>query len=464
MKDEELSGLRARLEVLEKREEEAALRSKDAGNVVQELNAELQAMRETYEVQIAALQRQTQTATKETTDIRAEFQSYKVRAHAALSSAKSTISETRLAELEDSRAKLERERATLIADAEQNAVRLRNLETDLATAFDQITSLEAQLKRQESTARDVAMLKVECEGLGRRLALEKENHEEALKSRDLANSNLVDATRAEARRALSEMEEKLRQKEEEVAAMQAISENLTTDLATARSELDRLRSLTPTRSTAPRRDRDDLMSPISDLPPAGSSFPAPRQSFSGSQPQRSGPSKAPVTFQDLLRIRTDLDESATTPSSTTAQGSMKEKEYLLQIQSLTELLSESEANVQRLVDQEKVCVGCWGGARFACIVADPDLLLTFHVARSDAQDGDTEVGSDGAAAVQREFTLGCANLCSPVYIALLKAVRPSLFVSAHPNNPSPDTNARLKKKSETSVGSALPSLGFTGFF
>jgi hypothetical protein len=52
--------------------------------------------------------------------------------------------------------------------------------------------------------------------------------------------------------------------------------------------------------------------------------------------------------------RSPFGESNAVPGVTASLSSTKEKEYQVKLQHLTELLNESEANHQRLLEQEKV--------------------------------------------------------------------------------------------------------------
>jgi hypothetical protein len=69
-----------------------------------------------------------------------------------------------------------------------------------------------------------------------------------------------------------------------------------------------------------------------------------------------------ATLSDLLAAKPLVDRSPFgdahsglgTPAAAAALSSAREREYQIKLQHLTELLNESEANHQRLLDQEKV--------------------------------------------------------------------------------------------------------------
>lgn len=69
-----------------------------------------------------------------------------------------------------------------------------------------------------------------------------------------------------------------------------------------------------------------------------------------------------ATLSDLLAAKPLVERSPFgdahgglgTPSAAAALSSAREREYQIKLQHLTELLNESEANHQRLLDQEKV--------------------------------------------------------------------------------------------------------------
>ena len=77
----------------------------------------------------------------------------------------------------------------------------------------------------------------------------------------------------------------------------------------------------------------------------------PRPIVTSTTPGRAyGRDSSQTTFQELLDDKPPSSAVLATPNV----SSMKEKEYLVQIKELSDLLAESETTIQRLVEQEKV--------------------------------------------------------------------------------------------------------------
>ncbi|TPX39199.1 hypothetical protein SeMB42_g06418 [Synchytrium endobioticum] len=360
-KDSEISKLKVELEVLEQSKQETHLQIENLKATMSQMSGETLDERQLRQTQVDELEQQLRQARQETSDVKSDFSSYKVKAAAALQKSTSTASESRIRELEPALAKLERDKLDADRYADTLQSHIKELESDLDESTNQIAVLESQTLKLELTARDVHSLKQEVELLHEQLASEKEGYVQALKAKDSAHMNALETVRAEARRAMQEAQDATRRKEEESASLQHIAERLTNDLFLARDELARSRAdlerLGQVAFGINKRTSgvDDMGRRITVDSHSGGKTSSLQSDESGdgfmSSQSVSSPVRHQTTFQDLLAE----DRSGSAAFTSTPNGScMREKEYLAQIKGMSDLLAESETTIQRLSEQEKI--------------------------------------------------------------------------------------------------------------
>jgi uncharacterized coiled-coil protein SlyX len=146
------------------------------------------------------------------------------------------------------------------------------------------------------------------------------------------------------------LEKRLHDKEVELKSLQSITENLNDALASARGELDELRNEhSALKHQVSRATNDYQIKRISTSTndPAFNSFldRAPSSISIGS-------AAGPVPLSDLLM------NSASTVSPQPMPVTTRERELQDKIQEISDLLAESECNIARLLEQEKVIHTC----------------------------------------------------------------------------------------------------------
>ncbi|KAJ3130880.1 hypothetical protein HK101_004903, partial [Irineochytrium annulatum] len=236
-KDADLEGLRSSVEDLSSGAGESQFLIKEQEQSINELKQRLEDERVLAEDKVAQYEREIKELRAETLSVRTEFQSYKVKAHAALRQSTSSATETRMEELAESNGRLEREKAELESELVSTNHRIRSLESELSSSLEQFASLEAHVKRLESSTREASILKQELEAANRRLEIEKEMNTEAIRTRDLHHANAIDAVRKDLKRTVEALEERVKQKASEAASLSAISEQLGAELSALRTEM-----------------------------------------------------------------------------------------------------------------------------------------------------------------------------------------------------------------------------------
>ncbi|KAL2919770.1 hypothetical protein HK105_200687 [Polyrhizophydium stewartii] len=351
-REAETEELKSRLEASLAAEQELRERNDHLQKTVERMSSETLDDRDARQMQLQDLQKQLTAARAEAADVRAEFQSYKVRAAAALQKSSTSAVERRAADLEEIRVRLERETLDQQEQLAQAQTRFRALEVDLATALDQLAIADANIKRLERSDAEMQTLKLEVESLNRKLALEKQLHEQAITSLELSHATALEQLKAQASAAPSE------QRPSSLAS--AANPSDAASSATIESEIIAL--------------KEQLARTLADLERHRKSS-GHRDSISSDTSRSAGaaggPAPATPTAITSAVLPTPLSRTMSAHSSHwgeavpglarngsfsahNAISSYKEKEYQLQIQQLQEVLTENEAEIERLHSQEKL--------------------------------------------------------------------------------------------------------------
>ncbi|KAJ3417302.1 hypothetical protein HDV05_005758 [Chytridiales sp. JEL 0842] len=384
-KDGEIERLRTKADDGVKHVDElkAALAEQKAS--AERLLTELQDEREISGIKIAELDKHVKDAQAETANVKSEFQSYKVRALAALQKSSSEASESRIAELEELNSKISREKLKLEKEVASYQERIQTVESELSTTLEQLVALETQTKKMEGNAREVALLRQELETANRRVELEKEMSAEALHAKELQLNNMLDALKKEAKRAAESLEEQLKQKTSEAGSLSSIAERLGQELSSLRSELaqaqadaDRAKAAAAAASAAVASSGAILPSLSGISTGGGGFFSGNTGSFSQSveslngvaNPMTASP-RTSISSRNVPHQESFADLLSNTPSSyelgsqvSNALGgsngrgllanSMKEKELSMKFEQVSELLAEAEEQIRKLTHQEKL--------------------------------------------------------------------------------------------------------------
>nr|KAJ3421494.1 hypothetical protein HK105_003338 [Polyrhizophydium stewartii] len=313
-REAETEELKSRLEASLAAEQELRERNDHLQKTVERMSSETLDDRDARQMQLQDLQKQLTAARAEAADVRAEFQSYKVRAAAALQKSSTSAVERRAADLEEIRVRLERETLDQQEQLAQAQTRFRALEVDLATALDQLAIADANIKRLERSDAEMQTLKLEVESLNRKLALEKQLHEQASSATIEALQSEIIALKEQLARTLADLERHRKSS--------GHRDSISSDTSRSAGAAGGPAPATPTAITSAV-----LPTPLSRTMSAHSSHwgeAVPGLARNGSF------------------------------SAHNAISSYKEKEYQLQIQQLQEVLTENEAEIERLHSQEKL--------------------------------------------------------------------------------------------------------------
>ncbi|KAI8804312.1 hypothetical protein BJ742DRAFT_459488 [Cladochytrium replicatum] len=310
---------------------------------------------------IQEMERALEASKQELADLRAEFNGYKIRAHAALQkSSGPNIHESRIQELESEKRALERDLMSRTSEIAQFSLRVQSLQTELSTASDQINSMEVEMDRLQSKVLEVHRLREQLEDAERKARIERDMHQEALRLKDAQVQPLLEATRVEVRKQYNEMEEKLRSKEDQIQSLNAISERLSNDLSSVREELSK--ALAETQSLRIVADvhrsssNNDSKSPFISSPPVNPFTAVSSRTTSGYPLDDSGSHSTDATSPRASTTYFNLQTAQFVPTvDVTPTGpTFREREFSMQLHQLSELLSESDRTNQRLAEQEKI--------------------------------------------------------------------------------------------------------------
>ncbi|KAG0212037.1 hypothetical protein BGX28_006935 [Mortierella sp. GBA30] len=381
VKDEEIAELKSRLEAQQSSEETP----NGQIQAVQDLEAELKSQSESAALKIQQMESKYKQANSQLEKIKVEYQQYKQRANTLLQQQRESVQtddDSKLKELQDQLEAMSKDNRSITNDLQEAETRRLQAENELQLAMDQIANLESS---HEMSRRQERQHTRQLKDLEKALK-DAQREQEAAESRI---ASLQELREVEAQSLLQELggntkhtEERLAKKEEENAELHRILDRSSDDLAAAKQEIQNLRDIV---SNAETKSEVATTAAIAD---AGVSLLnsetdqgqqqllistglGPRTSFS-LQDQDSPISRAsssfslpaerpPVysTLSDLLAAKPLVDRSPFSEPNlglgvTASLSSAKEKEYQVKLQHLTELLNESEANHQRLLDQEKL--------------------------------------------------------------------------------------------------------------
>ncbi|KAG0282457.1 hypothetical protein BGZ96_000464 [Linnemannia gamsii] len=384
-KDEEITELKAKLENSEPTEEQAS----EQNQIVQDLEAELKNQSDAAATKLQQMEGKYKQSNLQLEKLKVEYQQYKQRASALLQQQRESVQaddDSQLKELQTQLQDLTRENKSTAAELQEMESRRMTLEGELQLAMDQIASLESS---HEISRRQERQHTRQLKDLERSV-------KDAHRDREAAESRLASLQELRAVEAQSMMqelggntkhtEERLAKKEEENAELQKILDRLSDEMAVARQEIQNLRDLVSSSEVTvesgspaisgstgagasqtfePEKIHSQLhistaLGPRSSFSPLDQESPISRASSSLSLPAERPPVYS--TLSELLAAKPLVERSPFgdahgglgTPSAAAALSSAREREYQIKLQHLAELLNESEANHQRLLDQEKV--------------------------------------------------------------------------------------------------------------
>ncbi|KAI9325245.1 hypothetical protein DFJ73DRAFT_218807 [Zopfochytrium polystomum] len=235
-RDAEIASLKTALEEARGAASENAVLVKEQKKNIDRLAKELAEEREKSAIKIAELERESKDAAMELTSVKAEFQSYKVRAVAALQKSSVPAMGSRVSDLEATIDQLQTEKIAAAKSLSDAMRRISELEADVQTTVDQLVAMENRFKRVEGSSRDVMLLKQELDAANKRLAMEQQLAEEAIKSKDTQFASSLESVRAESKRIIAELDAQLQHAKQDLDTATAAVERTAAESSALRAD------------------------------------------------------------------------------------------------------------------------------------------------------------------------------------------------------------------------------------
>ncbi|KAF9395569.1 hypothetical protein CPC16_007844 [Podila verticillata] len=373
-KDEEIVELKARLEQPQQDQEASA----EQNQAVLDLETELKNLSELSASKLAQMESKYKQTNVQLEKMRVEYQQYKQRASTLLQQQRESQpadDDSRLSELQNQLDTLIKENRSITRELQEVESKKSSVEGELQLAMDQISSLESSQEINRRQERQYTRQLKDLEQSLKDAQSERESVEARLASlqelRDMETQSMM----RELGGTTKHIEERLAKKEEENAELHRILDRSSDELAAAKQEIQALRDVVSSSETqgevalagmtSPPMDDESKnhnqllittgFGPRSSFSPHDIESPISRASSSLSLPAERPPVYS--TLSDLLAAKPMVERSPFAETNGVQVPSLspaKEKEYQTKLQHLTDLLNESEANHQRLLDQAKV--------------------------------------------------------------------------------------------------------------
>ncbi|KAG9299887.1 hypothetical protein G9A89_005416 [Geosiphon pyriformis] len=360
-KEAEIAELKESLQKFKEKEEQAKSTVDEIEKSASRLSTELLSQAALYTSKIEQLESRLKQSNQQFAQVKTEFQQYKQRAHALLQEKtdkvtnNDTIYESKDSQSEYSKKRLE-EISSLSLNMKLLNEKLHNAEKDRGQAFELKAQVEKELLKAQQNARQNA--KVAQDTQQALLIAQNENQnlkEELSKIQNLHNASVQDLKK-QLDNSTESIQKNLNKKQEENEELQRISEHLSEELSQVRAELsEKLKQLDEIQKEMMENSSTSRSRALG--PPSNSkteeklNLRRPEGSRSSSPISTTGRfSGSSTTLSDLL---TDVDDRRLNLSNV-ALSYDKEKEFTFKMQHMGELLNESEAQVKRLEEQEKV--------------------------------------------------------------------------------------------------------------
>nr|CAG8498343.1 4124_t:CDS:10 [Entrophospora candida] len=289
-KDAEIEELKASLEKLKLKDEKTKTSVDESQKSVERLTTEIHSQTAMYNAQIEQLESKLRQSTQQIAQIKLEFQQYKTRAHALLE-------QKNLNENSSS------EKSELI-------IINKKLDFELSLKVNELKNVMERLHLSENNYK-------------RNLSEENENLRKALRESEENYKSNIENFQEKIEQSTENVQKNLVKKQEESDELQKNSEQLGEELLRLRAELE-----------ARNEQIEELQKQISN-------------NKSSSSPP---PSAIRTHFRKDSTGSYMEDRKSLIPSS----APEKEKDYLLKLHHMAELLNESESTVQRLMEQERL--------------------------------------------------------------------------------------------------------------
>ncbi|CAG8494919.1 19361_t:CDS:10 [Dentiscutata erythropus] len=351
-KNKEVEELKANIESLEEKDQKTKSTADESRKSVEKLTTEMHNQAAMYNSQIEQLESKLRQATQQTTQIKSEFQQYKIRAHTLLeqknlNNTNADNSRPDVSELTAANKKLETDLSFKTTELKYAHNSIKAIENDLKRALELNAHLEKELEKTQKTARENADSVKDLQEKLQELSKENVTLQEALHEAKANYTVSVKDFDDKLLKSTDIIKKNLQQKLEENEQLQSISEQLGEELTKLREELsqrseqidDLKKQLAAAVVKAPLTLRTNIRK--DDSRP---SSPSP------SLKTYSRPNSTHNSLSDLL---SDTEGRISMVSTSALESSDKEKDYIMKLKHMAEMLNESEYQVQKLMEQEK---------------------------------------------------------------------------------------------------------------
>ncbi|CAB4480118.1 uncharacterized protein OCT59_006347 [Rhizophagus irregularis] len=336
-KDSEIEELKATIESMKEKYEEAKNIVDESKKSTEKLTTEMHSQSATYNAQIEQLESKLRQSNQQIVQVKEEFQQYKTRAHALLEQKNSRgENDTEILELVAANKKLESELIFKSSELKYAQDKLKVAERDLKRAYELNTQLENDFEKAQRAAKENSDTVKSIQKQLDNLTEDNEHLKAALKETEARYLANVEDFEDRLKNAIEAKEKNLKQKQEENEALQKISEQLGEELSQVRLELSqRNEQIEELKKQISGKTQVASISAVKNVIKNDSSRSSSPLSFT---------SRNSNTLSDLLA---DMEER-------TSNVSDKDKDNTFKLQHMAEMLNESEAQVQKLLDQEKI--------------------------------------------------------------------------------------------------------------
>ncbi|CAG8623178.1 4853_t:CDS:10, partial [Racocetra fulgida] len=283
--------------------------------------------------------------TQQTTQIKSEFQQYKIRAHTLLeqkniNNVNTDNSGSDKSELVAANKKLESDLSLKATELKYAHDSIKAVKNDLKHALELNTHLEKELEKAQKTARENADSVKDIQEKLQKLSKENTTLQEALRE---ANANYAISAKDfddKLSKSTDAIKKNLQQKLEENEQLQSISEltKLREELSQCTEQVDDLKKQLAV-ARAPLAIRTNIRK--DDSRPSSPS------------PSLRTLSRSNSTHNSLSDLLSDMEGRTSMVSTSALESADKEKDYIMKLKHMAEMLNESESQVQKLLEQEK---------------------------------------------------------------------------------------------------------------
>ncbi|CAG8483646.1 6807_t:CDS:10 [Cetraspora pellucida] len=343
-KNTEIEELKANIESLKENDQKTKSTADESRKSMERLTTEMHSQTAMYNAQIERLESKLRQATQQTTQIKSEFQQYKIRAHTLLEQKNNNTdnSGSNTPELVAANKKLESDLSFKATELKYAHDSIKAVKNDLKHALELNAHLEKELEKAQKTARENADSVKSIQEKLQELSKENTTLQEALRE---ANANYATSIKDfddKLSKSTDAIKKNLQQKLEENEQLQSISEQLSEELTKLREELSQ------------RTEQVD------DLKKQLAAAKAPLAIRTNIRKDDSRPSSPSPSLKTLSRANSThnslsdlLSDTEGRISTSALESSDKEKDYVMKLKHMAEMLNESESQVQKLIEQEK---------------------------------------------------------------------------------------------------------------